>query len=207
MEYDKEKKEIRTTKILNELDKFTIEFIDIAKKFVDYVIVSGYVAILLGRTRASEDVDLLIPQMKKETFVDLWEKLKSEGFECLNTTNIDGAFSMLDEHAIRFAKGLPIPNIEFKIIKTDLDKHALDNKLKVILDDYFLYVSPIELQIACKLYLGSQKDLEDAKHLHDIFKDKINKGELLDFIKELDVKDRFDLMEEYGDTYRFRDVG
>ena len=68
MEYDVVHSIIYTNKVLNELDKFTIEFISILEKYTPYVIVSGYVSILLGRSRASEDVDLLIPLMSFDKF-------------------------------------------------------------------------------------------------------------------------------------------
>lgn len=204
MEYNKSKKEIRIDKELNELDKFVIEFLEISRKFTDYVIVSGYVSILLGRSRASEDIDLLIPKINKESFTNLWEALQLNSFECLNTSNINEAFKMLDEHAIRFAKELPIPNIEFKTIKTDFDKYSFDNKLKVILKTDVLFISPLEAQIAYKLFLGSEKDLEDAKHLYEVFKEKLNKDELFKFINRFNVYEKFALMEEYGNKYKFR---
>ena len=206
MEYDKDKKEIRIKKILNELDKFVIDFLEILTDFSDYVIVSGYVSILLGRTRASEDIDLLVPKVNKEKFIELWNALHFKGFECLNTSNIEEAFSMLNEHAIRFAKELPIPNIEFKQIKTEFDNHSFKNRLKVILDNNILYISPLEAQISYKLFLGSEKDIEDAKHLYDTFKEKLNKEELFNFINKFKVKDKFDLMEEYGDKYKYRKI-
>lgn len=206
MEYDELKGEIRTNKELNELDKFVIEFIEILKPFSDYVIVSGYVAILLGRSRASEDIDLLIPKINKEKFINLWNKIHSSNFECLNTSNVNEAFKMFDEHAIRFSKELPIPNIEFKQIKTDFDKYSFDNKLKVILDNTILYISPLETQIAYKLFLSSEKDIEDAKHLHDTFKEKLNKDKLFRFINKFDVKDKFELMEKYGNRYKYRKI-
>lgn len=49
-------------------------------------------------------------------------------------------------------------------------------------------ISPIELQIAYKLYLGSDKDYEDAAHLYTIFRENINNKELENFIKKLDIK-------------------
>ena len=51
-------------------------------------------------------------------------------------------------------------------------------------------ISPIELQLAYKLYLGSDKDYEDAAHLYTIFRENINKEELKNFIKKLDIKTR-----------------
>ena len=62
------------------------------------------------------------------------------------------------------------------------------------------------MQIAYKLFLSSGKDLEDAKHLYDLFKEKINKDELLYFIDKLDVRKNFELMERYKDGNRFRKI-
>ena len=50
-------KEIKLNKELNKLDKFVIDFCKLLDR---YVIVSGYVSILFGRSRSTEDVDLLI---------------------------------------------------------------------------------------------------------------------------------------------------
>lgn len=60
MKYNKEKREILFKgKVLNNLDRFVLDFISILEKYVGYVVVSGYVSILLGRSRSSEDVDFL----------------------------------------------------------------------------------------------------------------------------------------------------
>lgn len=56
-------KTIKIDRELSELDVFTIDFIKILKNYSDYVIVSGYVSILLGRARSSEDIDVIIPKM------------------------------------------------------------------------------------------------------------------------------------------------
>jgi hypothetical protein len=44
------------------------------------VIVSGYVAILLGRARASEDVDVIIPRITFSDFKKLYRDLKENDF-------------------------------------------------------------------------------------------------------------------------------
>lgn len=195
MEYNIEKREIKLDRELNELDKFVFDFCRLLK---DYVIVSGYVSILFGRSRATEDVDLLIPRMSKEEFEGLWIKIYKNGFECINTSDFNEAFEMLKEHAIRFffKNKKPVPNIEFKFIKRDLDEYSFKNKIRVMIKKDILFVSPIELQIAFKLFLasegrddeiGSDKDIEDARHLYKIFRDKINKEEMSYFINKLDV--------------------
>ena len=84
MEYNKSKKEIILNRELSKLDNFVIEFINILKKYSDYVIISGYISILLGRSRATENVDLFIKEMTFQTFVTFYEDLKKNGFWCLN---------------------------------------------------------------------------------------------------------------------------
>ena len=201
MEYDSTAGEIKLEKELNEIDKFILEF---ARLLDDYVVVSGYVSILFGRSRATEDVDLLIPYLEKNHFIELFRKIEDADFECLNTSEPEKAFDLLQSHAIRFAKkGRPIPNIEFKTIKTDIDKYSFDNKIRVMLQGKSLYISPLEMQIAYKLFLvgeinldeiSSNKDFEDAKHLYELFKDKLNKDEILYSISILDVKEKWEFL-------------
>jgi len=205
MEYNKDKREIKLDRELSKLDKFVLDFIKVLEKHIDYVIISSYVSILLGRTRATEDVDLLVSPITLKEFEFLWEDLEKNNFECINTSNTKEAFGMLKEHAIRFfKKGKPVPNIEFKVIKTDLDKFSFENKIKVILGKIGLLISPLELQIAYKLFLAadgtdeelqSDKDIEDARHLYKLFKEKINKEEFLSFIDKLNVKKRMRFLE------------
>lgn len=197
MLYNPGKKEIILDKELNNLDRFVVDFCSLLD---EYVIVSGYVSILLGRSRGTEDVDLLIPKMDYNDFKRLWDEIHKNGFECITHSNPDDAFAMLREHAIRFARlKNPTPNIEFKIIKTDLDKYSFENRVKVKIKGDVLFTSPLEMQIAYKLFLAadgtddelmSDKDIEDARHLYRIFKEKINKDELIVFINKLNVKKR-----------------
>ncbi|MBS3749255.1 MAG: hypothetical protein KGY65_08445 [Candidatus Thermoplasmatota archaeon] len=101
---------------LSDLDKFTIEFTNILKKYIDYVIISGYVAIVLGRARASEDVDIIIPRVDFSDFEKLYGNLKENGFYCLNDEEEEIVYSYLEENlAIRFAKlDTLIPNVKMK---------------------------------------------------------------------------------------------
>ncbi len=43
----------------NILDKFTEEFCSIIEKHCQYIVVSGFVAIASGRTRGTEDIDMI----------------------------------------------------------------------------------------------------------------------------------------------------
>ncbi len=58
-----------------------------------------------------------------------------------------------------------------------------------------MYISPIEVEIPYKLYLGSEKDIEDALYLWDIFKDYLDMSLIRRFMKELNVTG-----DEYGIT-------
>jgi len=206
MEYNVNKKEISMDKELNILDRFTIDFTNILKKHIDYVLVSGYVSILLGRSRSSEDVDLLVPPMDISDFEILFNDLTEKGYECANTSNLREAYNMLKDHAIRFYEGgIPLPNMEFKIINNEIHQYALDNKIRVVIGDNILFISPIELQIAYKLYLmsdgdimemSSDKDFEDAKHLYELFKEKIDSEKMLKFVSKFGVEQKWNFLKE-----------
>ncbi len=173
--YDEDIIEIND-KDLSELDKFVFDFIKILQKHVKYVIISGYVAILFGRNRSSEDVDIFIEKIDNKTFNNLWQEI-SKDYECINTSNIKDAYEkyLSEGLAIRFAKKKTfIPNIELKFPKGYLDLWTLSESKKVIINKKTLFISPLELEIPYKLFLGSSKDIEDALHLYSLFKDYID---------------------------------
>lgn len=68
----------------------------------------------------------------------------------------------------------------------------MENKKKVLLNKKLLYISPLELQISFKLFLGSEKDIEDAKHLYELFEDKLDKEILAEFNKKLKIEGVFE---------------
>ena len=170
-------KTIKLDKVINELDKFVLEFIKILKKHTDYVIVSGYVSILLGRTRATEDIDIFVEELNKEKFILLYGDLKKQGYWCLNAENVDEVFMYLNDGlAVRFAiKEQTIPNFEIKFAKDISKKSALKDTLTVKTQLGNIKISSLERQIAYKkYYLKSDKDLEDAAHIEKLFKQEID---------------------------------
>ena len=181
-------------KELSNLDKLVIKFVKILDMFsIDYVIISGYIAILFGRSRNTEDVDLFVEEMPLEKFKQFWAELDKEGFECINESNPKKAFNdyLKEMLAIRFAvKGTFEPNFEVKFPKTDLNKYSLKNKIFVERGNEKINTSKMELQIAFKLYLGSDKDIEDAIHLWQMFKGKLNMELFNGFVKRLKVENR-----------------
>ena len=190
MKFDVTKESITFEKELNTLDEFTLRFTKILdEQNVCYVIISGYAAILFGRNRASEDVDLFIENISFEKFTELWDKIRKT-FDCLNTTDPHHAYEtyLLKGESIRFAtKQSPIPNMEVKFPKTPLDQRALKNKIRVTVNSDVLFVSPIEQQISFKLFLGTEKDIEDAVYLYEIFKEFLDEHELNIAVQKLNV--------------------
>ncbi len=176
-------------KVVTKLDQFVATVADIINQYTSYVIVSGYVAILFGRARGTEDIDLLINHMDKDTFSSLFLDLSAQGFYFLNSDNINEIYSMLcDGLAVRIAKeGMVIPNIEVKFLKDDFDHYAINRRKTVTFGDIRFFISLIELQIPYKLYLGSDKDIEDAMYLWVVFKDGLDNNLLRSFMECLHV--------------------
>ena len=189
------KASIRLVKELNDLDKLVVDFVRILdRNKVKYVLVSGYVSILFGRSRSSEDIDIIVKKLPKRRFAVLWDDLLKY-FECLVPDNFESAYDkyLMKQTSIRFSrKDQPIPNIEFMFPKAeDLDNWVLKNGKQVRLNRQILKISPIELQIAYKLFLGSGKDIEDARHLYQLFKENLNQKLLSEFLLKLDKKGLF----------------
>ncbi len=174
-------KTVQLDRELSELDQKVLDFVQILGKHVKYVLISGYVAILFGRTRTTEDVDFIIAPMSKKEFEIMYTDLIEHGFWALNADDISELYAMLQEKlAIRFAeRGMAVPNMEVKFVRDQLDILTLQSKVKVSTKGGDIYVGNIEQQIAYKiLVLASQKDLEDAKHLQKLFTisdEKVNK--------------------------------
>ena len=174
-------KTIKMDKELNELDNFVIEFLKIIEKHAKYVVVSGYIPILFGRSRATEDVDVFIEELTEEKFLALFSELDESGWRCINTENSKEMFAYLNDNtAIRFAKkGEVIPNMEVKFARKSFDRHTMEDSVKVIIGKNIIFIPSIEEQIVFKkIILGSDKDKEDARHLEEIFKDMLDKSKL-----------------------------
>lgn len=190
MEIKFSKNRIEFEKELNALDRFVVDFTSILNRLsIRYVVVSGYVSILFGRSRTSEDIDMIVEKIDSAKFAKLWGEIYSD-FECLNTNDLKDAYNeyLLTGHAIRFSKkSRYIPNVEFKFPKTELDAWTLEKRKEVLLNNRKLFISPLELQIPFKLFLGSEKDIEDARYLYRLFKDRTDLRLLQEFNRKLKV--------------------
>ncbi|MCC7552559.1 hypothetical protein KO317_02740 [Candidatus Micrarchaeota archaeon] len=194
MEIEFKDREIICNKNFLNLDKFTFDFCSVLNQTkINYVIISGYIPVFFGRNRTSEDIDMFIDKIPLEEFKEIWEKLKTNNFECINTKDYEKAYSsyLCNGDSIRFAlKNTFIPNIEIKFRKKILDKKAMDEKIKIISNDKITYFGPLELQIVYKLFLDSEKDIEDARFLFKLFKNKLKKEEIKKISNYLNVKNK-----------------
>lgn len=180
-------------KDLSELDKFVKRFMKILEKYFEYVIISGYVAILFGRNRSSEDIDVFIEKTDFDTFKQFYSKI-SGTYECINTNSVEEAYEVYlsDNIPLRFSrKNEFIPNVELKFPKSKLDEWTLSERKKVLINDYVLFISPLELEIPYKLYLGSQKDIEDARFLYRFFEEYLDHNVLQQFNQKLKTREVF----------------
>jgi hypothetical protein len=172
---------------VSDLDRLALDFTTVLEKYTPYVIVSGYVSILLGRARASEDIDLIIPKIPFPKLKKLVDDLKKNGFYGINEENDNDIFECLTEGiAVRFAKqNTMIPNIEMKWAKNRIDDLALQKTITAILPRGTLRISNLELQIAFKeMVLKSPKDREDARHIQKVAEGDLDK-KLLKHYREM----------------------
>lgn len=197
MEFEYTKDYIKFDKVLNDFDKFTLKFVKVLDKLrIAYVLISGYVALLFGRSRITEDIDVFIEKMNYTKFSKLWDELIKE-FDCINTDKAREAYyEYLNKgSAINFSiKNNFLPRMEVKFPKVDLDDWSLGNKKEVLINGEKLSISPLELQIAYKVWLGrkgNDKDIEDAKFLYNIFKKYLNNELLMSFVGKLNISSLF----------------
>jgi hypothetical protein len=171
---------------LTDLDLFVRDFLEVLKRHSDYLIVSGFVSISTGRTRGTEDVDVLVPVMEQARFDKLLNDLKKSGFWCYQGETAKEVYPYIkDRTSIRFARtGGIFPNMEF--IPIDETKKAkffeFKHPQKMRVHDFEFNVPPIEFEILYKeIILKSKKDIEDARHLRAIFSDLISQTKFKEY--------------------------
>ena len=166
----------------NILDEFCINFCKILEKHCKYIVVSGFVAISSGRTRGTEDIDVIIEKLPLERFIILHNDLIKNGFVCMQTEDVKSIYKdyLNDNLSVRYTfKDKMLPEMEIKFAKDELDNYQLKNRIKLELTGLDIWFGSIEINIAFKEeLLKSEKDLEDARHLRIVYSDKINEDEI-----------------------------
>ncbi len=161
---------------------------------IEYVVVAEYVAILFGRARRSDDVDFVLRDLGEEGFVELCSGAREAGFTLMQA-DIESEESvrrvyreyLAEGYSVRFMyRDIIVPSVEAKLAKTSVHRHALNNGFKVVMNNQqIVRISPLELQIAYKLHLGSDKDIGDAVFLYTLFREAISLEELYTWCKRL----------------------
>ncbi|MFC6988117.1 hypothetical protein ACFQJD_04145 [Haloplanus sp. GCM10025708] len=181
----------------NQLDELALEFSSILDDFgIEHVYVSGYVAILTGRARATEDIDVLIEPIDAGTADALRSELAARGFwgPAMPLDNLYGMLSNGDNIWVA-PDGQVAPHLEVKFVRDEFDEASLRHAITARIGGETLPIGPLELQIAYKLYLGAQKDFEDAVHLYTLFEKRLSDQRLQKWAEKLDVEEEYDRLE------------
>jgi len=170
------------------LDKFAEDFCKITEKYARYIVCSGFVSIAHGRSRGTEDIDMIIERIPAEKFIEFHRELVDKGFMCVQSEDPMVIYNeyLSRGNSIRYvlrSEDMFPPEMEVKFPKDELDEEQLAKRVKFPFTKLDIYFSSIESNIAFKEeLLKSDKDIEDAKHLRFIYKEKIDEKEI-DWIK------------------------
>lgn len=192
MEFDDD--EVRIEKPPSDLDRLVLDVTSVLDEVgVDYAVVSGYVVVLFGRARATEDVDVIVERFDADIAAELAGRLADAGYwgpampleELHDTLN--------DDLPVRVAEdGHRVPNVELKFPTDRYDRRSLRETVRVQFGEEVLRVGGLELQIAYKLHMGARKDFEDALHLHEVAEPTLNTAKLEAYVDDLGVEEAYD---------------
>jgi len=178
----------------NQLDELAVGFSEILSRLdIDHVFIAGYVAILAGRSRSTEDIDVFIERCSAERIDELVAELEREGYwgPAMPLPEMYGNLS--NETNIWVAPdGEMTPHLEVKFPSDEFDDASLANAVDAHVGGHTVPVGPLELQIAYKLSLGGRTDLEDAAHLYIVFGETLSCTRLETWVERLDVKERYE---------------
>lgn len=180
----------------NLLDKFTEDFCKIVNNHTKYIICSGFVAISHGRSRGTEDIDMVISRLSLPDFTKLHEDLIKSGFICMQSNFPKEIYNYLKNNdSVRYTyENEFLPEMEVKFAKDSIDEEQLNSRIKIPFTELDIYFPRIEESIAFKEeYLKSEKDLEDAKHLRIIYEGELDEEYIIKYkekIKRVKLNER-----------------
>ena len=140
----------------NQLGELAIRFSKILGQFdIKHVYIAGYVSILAGRARSTEDGDVLIERIDEETTVELVETLDKKGFwgPAMPLTSM---YEMLDngDNIWVATEDQITPHPEVKFARDEFDCASLQNAITARIGDEAISIGSLELQIAYKRHLS-----------------------------------------------------
>ena len=178
----------------SDLDSLMLEVGDILDAVgIEYAVVSGYVAVLFGRSRATEDIDVIIERFDEGTADELTKRLREAGYWGSAMPLDDLYETLADDLPTRIAEdGHRVPNVELKFASDEYDRISLDNPISVRLGGETLRVGSLGFQIAYKLDMGARRDYEDALYLHEVAGPSLNRTALERYVTKLGVEDEYE---------------
>ncbi|MCX9084463.1 MAG: hypothetical protein OIN87_06675 [Candidatus Methanoperedens sp.] len=195
-----ENNEIILDKELSNLDSSVIEFSDILNRNnIRHVLISGYIPILFGKEGEIEYIDILIQNISFEKFLKLWLEIENS-YECKNASDPIDAYNayLKNYHSVSISKkGSNCPYFNLKIIKDEIERYVLKYRRIARIGGDHLYIPPIEMQISQNLSTGNEKEINEARFLYTLFKEKLDKALMDRYLKELNIPD------ESVETYLF----
>ena len=84
------------------LDEFAEDFCEVVDKHCKYIICSGFVAIAHGRSRGTEDIDMIMTKLSLEEFEKLHADLIKNNFKCIQSENPKSIYEEYRQRAIKF---------------------------------------------------------------------------------------------------------
>jgi len=189
--------EIRIDKPPSDLDRLVLDVADILDDVgITYSIVSGYIAVLFGRSRATVDIDVITERFDESTAETLASRLRGAGY-WRSAMPLDDLYeTMADDLPVRIAEdGHRVPNVELKFDADEYDRASLDDAITVRLRGEPLRDVSIELQIAYKLDMGTPKDYEDALYLYEVAGQNLTSSELERYVTKLGVEDEYEQLQ------------
>lgn len=166
------------------LDNFAEKFCSIVERYARYIVCSGFVAIAHGRTRGTEDIDMIMEKISEKNFISLHDDLIENGFVCIQSDDPKKIYGdyLGNGMSVRYVlkgEGYFPPEMEIKFPKDSLDEEQLKERIKFPLTGLDIYFSSIEGNIAFKEeLLKSDKDMEDARHLRIIYGGKFDENKI-----------------------------
>jgi len=149
---------------------------------IKYALVSGFVAIAHGRSRGTEDIDVIVEKLSANEFESLFGALASAGFECIQGGKPGELYAdyLAENSSLRFVRaGEFVPEMELKLSKDALDEKQLAERTKLPLTGLPFYFSTIETNIAFKEeLLKSPKDIADSRHLRTVYEGEVDEGKV-----------------------------
>src|SRR3989338_6328935 len=130
----------------NILDDFCHRFCDVLESHCKYIVVSGFVAISSGRTRGTEDIEIIIESLDKERFLSLHKDLVKAGFVCMQSDEPEELFAryLAEKTSIRYTfDDYPVPEMELMFSKDLLDDMQIETRIKLALTGLDVWFSNI----------------------------------------------------------------